>query len=106
MQAGSVRGYLDLAGHQAEAVPQRLGYNQPPCLIYGRAHATKIPCAWQVWRAPDPGAGARATGRPGRGALSPSPRDGDGVEGRAGPAVGVPVARHVDALVMSQQIFG
>src|SRR5271155_483100 len=39
MQAGSIRGYLDLAGYQAEAVPQRLGYNQPPCLVYGRAHA-------------------------------------------------------------------
>src|SRR5271155_4876669 len=38
MQAGSIRGYLDLAGYQAEAVPQRLGYNQPPCLVYGRAH--------------------------------------------------------------------
>jgi hypothetical protein len=35
MQASSVRGYLDLAGHQPEAVPQGLGYNQPPCLVYG-----------------------------------------------------------------------
>ena len=50
MQAGSIRGYLDLAGHQAEAIPQRLGYNQPPCLVYGRAHATRIPCVWQgLW---------------------------------------------------------
>src|ERR1700733_2954853 len=46
MQAGSVRGYLDLAGHQAKAVPQRLGYDQTPCLVYGRAHTIKIPCVW------------------------------------------------------------
>lgn len=46
MQADSVGGYLDLAGDQAEAVPQCLRDNQSSCLIYGCPHTTKLPCTW------------------------------------------------------------
>src|SRR5216683_326631 len=35
VQPGSFRGHLDLAGHQAEAVPQHLRDNQSACLVDG-----------------------------------------------------------------------
>jgi len=35
VQPGSFRGHLDLAGHQADHVLQRLGDNQPACLVDG-----------------------------------------------------------------------
>src|SRR5580704_10658958 len=35
VQPGSIRGHLDLAGHQAETVPQHLRDNQSACLVNG-----------------------------------------------------------------------
>jgi hypothetical protein len=35
VQPGSVRGHLNLTGHQAEAIPQHLRDNQSSCLIDG-----------------------------------------------------------------------
>jgi hypothetical protein len=43
MQSRPIHSYLDVAGHEANAVPQRPWYDQPPSLIYGRPHTISVP---------------------------------------------------------------
>src|SRR5579864_1472019 len=46
VQPGPIHGYLDMAGHKADALPQRSRDNQPPGLIYGCPHTIRIPRLW------------------------------------------------------------